>query len=371
MVIDGDGDKTSLNEFIQGMTSENRRVSIESVVGQHVAVIESRIRRIKERIRAHISVLPFRLTKRSMAWLVTFVVYRYNCLPIGDETDGITPRHRFTGNKPDYKKDLSLGFGDYVQALVPSNNSIARNAVDDERTEGAIALYPVGGTAGGWKFLRLKKGTLVTRYHWTVLPMSVEVVERFENLTEVHYSDGYQKQVEDELDGKEVSTSNADHDDGGADDTNVNRGNPNLDLGNTQNDNSVSLQSNSNLTSAVQGAVEDTVANANTNTNEKRPLSLARQIAQQALKEFNECLLGPTCNLNAIDLRCNRIGAQGASLLLPALAPERDRIKEFLVDVTLRKALVPIATLPVSPDPFPPIPKAKLFTLGVLIAPPV
>jgi len=54
-----------------------------------------------------------------------------------------------------------------------------------------------------------------------------------------------------------------------------------------------------------------------------------------ALKEFNECLLGPTCNLNAIDLRCNRIGAQGASLLLPALAPERDRIKEFLVDVTL------------------------------------
>lgn len=54
-----------------------------------------------------------------------------------------------------------------------------------------------------------------------------------------------------------------------------------------------------------------------------------------ALKEFNDCLLGPACNLNSIDLRCNRIGAQGASLLLTALAPERDRIKEFLVDVTL------------------------------------
>lgn len=54
-----------------------------------------------------------------------------------------------------------------------------------------------------------------------------------------------------------------------------------------------------------------------------------------ALKEFNDCLLGPSCNLNAIDLRCNRIGPQGASLLLPALAPERDRIKEFFVDVTL------------------------------------
>ena len=38
----------------------------------------------------------------------------------------------------------------------------------------------------------------------------------------------------------------------------------------------------------MQGAVEDTVANANTNTNEKRPLKLARQIAQQALKEFND-----------------------------------------------------------------------------------
>jgi hypothetical protein len=94
LYMDGEGDKNILNEFIQSMVADGRNVSIETVVGHHVAVIESRIRRVKERIRAHISVLPFRLTKRSMIWLVTFVVHRYNCVPIGDTSDAQSPRLR-------------------------------------------------------------------------------------------------------------------------------------------------------------------------------------------------------------------------------------------------------------------------------------
>jgi hypothetical protein len=52
LYMDGEGDKNILNEFIQSMVADDRNVSIETVVGHHVAVIESRIRRVKERIRA-------------------------------------------------------------------------------------------------------------------------------------------------------------------------------------------------------------------------------------------------------------------------------------------------------------------------------
>ena len=197
MVIDGDGDKGLLNEFIQSTVSDDRHVNVECVIGQHVAVIESRIRRIKERIRSHVSVLPIRLTKRSMVWLVIFVVYRYNCMPIGEDGDSISPRHRFTGIRPNYKRDLKLGFADYVQALVPVNNAINRNGMN-QRTEGAIALYPTGNT-GAWRFLLLNNGALVTRYHWTQLPMSVEVIERFEQLTQVSYSSDYHTRIGMEL----------------------------------------------------------------------------------------------------------------------------------------------------------------------------
>ena len=207
MVMDGDGEMSLKNEFIQSTVKDGRNVSIECVIGQHVAIIESRIRRIKERIRAHVSVLPFKLTKRSMSWLVIFVVHRYNCLPLGDQHDMMSPRQRFTGCKPNYKKDLQLGFGDYVQAVIPANQSGARNALV-ERTEGAIALYPTGNL-GAWRFLLLKKrerggpSPLVTRHHWVKLPLTIEVVERFEQLTEVEYSDDYHKQVIQQLDGNE------------------------------------------------------------------------------------------------------------------------------------------------------------------------
>ena len=92
-----------------------------------------------------------------------------------------------------------------------------------------------------------------------------------------------------------------------------------------------SLQSNSNLTSAVQGAVEDMVANVengdvdnareiaqqmveelmknavnriNNNTNvEKSTLSRGRQLSQQSLKEFNEKLRKYALSTNIINLK--------------------------------------------------------------------
>jgi hypothetical protein len=195
LFFDGEGpDEGQLNQFSELLAE--LRVRVEIVVGGHVPIIEQRIRRIKERVRSHINVLPFRITKKSMMWLVIFVVHRYNILPLGDDSDMMSPRQRFTGIKPDLKKDLRLGFGDYVQAHVPMQD-FQKNSMK-ERTEGAIALFPAGNH-GAWKFLLLKSGSLVTRYHWTYLPMPSEVVERFEELTKVSYTDGYHERVLEEL----------------------------------------------------------------------------------------------------------------------------------------------------------------------------
>ena len=195
LYFDGEGPKEGhANVFGELLAQLN--VKVEIVVGAHIPIVEQRIRRIKERVRSHLSVLPFRVTKKSMMWLVIFVVHRYNLLPLGDVSDMMSPRQRFTGLKPDLKKDLRLGFGDYVQAHVPIQES-EKNSMR-ERTEGAIALYPAGNY-GAWKFLLLKSGSLVTRYHWTVLPMPSEVVQRFEELTKVSYTDGYHERVLEEL----------------------------------------------------------------------------------------------------------------------------------------------------------------------------
>lgn len=53
------------------------------------------------------------------------------------------------------------------------------------------------------------------------------------------------------------------------------------------------------------------------------------------LTAFKDCLLSPTVNLTAVDLMYNRLGEEGARVLVEALGPENTKIKEFLVDLTL------------------------------------
>jgi len=75
---------------------------------------------------------------------------------IGDKT---SPRERFLGRKIDYQRDLRVGFGDYVQTYTPN---IIKNSMTS-RTEGAIALLPLGNLAGSCKFFKLATKTVVTR----------------------------------------------------------------------------------------------------------------------------------------------------------------------------------------------------------------
>jgi hypothetical protein len=46
------------------------------------------------------------------------------------------------------------------------------------RTVGALALRPTGNAQGGHLFFSLDTGRVITRKHWTELPLPAEVIER-------------------------------------------------------------------------------------------------------------------------------------------------------------------------------------------------
>ena len=50
------------------------------------------------------------------------------------------------------------------------------------RTIGAIALRPTGNVQGGFYFMSLSTGKIISRYRWTVLPMPQEVIERLHQI---------------------------------------------------------------------------------------------------------------------------------------------------------------------------------------------
>jgi hypothetical protein len=151
--------------------------------GQHVPVVERMIETVKERVRAHVTTLPFILTKLLLTFLVLFCVSRLNLLPSSNSLDKVSPREQFSGLKLDFARDLRCGYGDYVQATVPNtDNSMS------PRTMGCIALLPTGNTTGSVRMWCLATQTVITRDQFRILPMP-DLVCRY--ISQAAESEGY------------------------------------------------------------------------------------------------------------------------------------------------------------------------------------
>jgi hypothetical protein len=127
--------------------------------GEHVPVIENKIKQVKSRVRAHINSLPYTLCFALLMWLVQFCVSRINMVPSSVCGDNISAFEKFRGRKVDYSRDLRVGFGDYVQTHEPN---IIKNSMSP-RTEGAIALLPLGNLQRSCRFFCLSTKSYVTR----------------------------------------------------------------------------------------------------------------------------------------------------------------------------------------------------------------
>jgi hypothetical protein len=87
--------------------------------GDHLDKIDAKIRRIKESIRSVHADLPWELPNSMVSDLVTYCNSRINLRRASSDSTKVSPRVAFTGRKPNYKKELGLAFGDYVEVKDP------------------------------------------------------------------------------------------------------------------------------------------------------------------------------------------------------------------------------------------------------------
>ena len=124
---------------------EDRGVKLEPAgPNEHVPMAESKQRRIKERVRGFLNILPYKLPLKLLIFLVYFVVSRINMTcDSGYDSYNVPPSELYGGWKIDYDKNLKAEFGNYVQA----DRNVADNTMAP-RTRPAVALVPKGNRQG-------------------------------------------------------------------------------------------------------------------------------------------------------------------------------------------------------------------------------
>ena len=147
--------------------------------GDHVVRVERKARVVKERVRCHLSNLPFLLPSILLPWLIAFVMFCLNAVPVRWGGYYVSPREIMTGRKLDASRELRHEFGEYVEAINPHAHS---NSVTDARTEACITLLNTGNGQGDVYCYKLSNGEVVRRSHWTSLPMPDTVIDNLNAL---------------------------------------------------------------------------------------------------------------------------------------------------------------------------------------------
>jgi hypothetical protein len=111
--------------------------------GQHVSPVERLIQEVKKRARANEHGLLFVMCKVLLIYCVLFCVRCIYMQSSRTSIDHTSPLEQFYEIKLDAKRDLRVGFGDYLEATVP-NTDITMAA----HTAGCIALLPTGNLTG-------------------------------------------------------------------------------------------------------------------------------------------------------------------------------------------------------------------------------
>ena len=174
----------------------HNKVSLRGIIldvtgaGEAVAVVERKIRHIKERVRSVINTLPFNLSEKLEVWLIKYAVSRIVSAPTRSSIDHISPREKLSGRKIDVDKEIKHGFGDYVQV----HNDVTDNSTKP-RTAGAIGLLSSGNLEGSWYYMLLSNEQIVKRTKATVLPMPHEVVLHLNNLAASRKTDHVKQPV--------------------------------------------------------------------------------------------------------------------------------------------------------------------------------
>jgi hypothetical protein len=97
--------------------------------------------------------LPWKLPKVLVKDLVAYVVSRLNIRRMTALSENVSPRVLFTGAPVDYKKELQVAFGDYVEAYEGMDNT------SRACSSACIALHPAGNLSGSWVLWKIETRT--------------------------------------------------------------------------------------------------------------------------------------------------------------------------------------------------------------------
>ena len=143
--------------------------------GDHMDRLDVEIRHVKEVFRSVCAGLPWAQPEQLDKDLAEYCTSRKNLRSTAHSK--VSPRVKFTGRKPDFKKELGLGYGDYVECYIPESTG---KKTDQPRTEPCIALCPTGNANGSWRFMSLKTKRRVRRSNWQKM-VTTDLVINFMN----------------------------------------------------------------------------------------------------------------------------------------------------------------------------------------------
>ncbi len=128
--------------------------------GDFVSKIDISIRQLKEMYRTVKAGIPWTLPKSRVKDLMMYCVSRMNLRRTSALDGTVCPKVLFTGLNPNYRKELSLAFGDYVEVHTGTDNT------SRERSVPCIALYPIGNAMGTWQFWNLRTKRYMRHSTW-------------------------------------------------------------------------------------------------------------------------------------------------------------------------------------------------------------
>ena len=138
-----DGESAMSIAWFRSKISAEGTIMDTTGAGEAGGVVERKIRQVKERLRAIINTLPYRLTEHLESWLLRCVVSRINLVPTRNNPDYVSPREKLWGRRINVDNELKHGFGDHVQV----HTRLVDNTIN-ERTSGALSLLHYGNLEG-------------------------------------------------------------------------------------------------------------------------------------------------------------------------------------------------------------------------------
>jgi hypothetical protein len=163
---------TDPHSTFRSMTQDFPGVAIDvGGANDYVAKVDAKICRIKETYRNVKLGLPWKLPKVLVKDLIAYVVSRLNIRRTTALSENVSPRVLFIGTPVDYKKELQVAFGDYVEAYEGTDNT------SQARSSACIALHPAGNLSGSWVLWKIETRTRVRRMNMRKMVTSDLIVQ--------------------------------------------------------------------------------------------------------------------------------------------------------------------------------------------------